>query len=287
MINRIMGGSVLYEYYPLLFYKMKIIIFNDTQNFNGSLGLLNKRFDRKNKRFWDYKKYIPFLIEKIKSLDGFRGENMELKKVYFYEGKYSNILIKNFKWSCGGIIKELNQMIDKEQKLLNIISQARTSSKNLRKMVNNHVNNIKEEFESKKDKIIKYIEKQERHFEGQKKLFKELESNPLIDVKTTPLKQKGGEIYQKGVDVLLTTDLTHLAHTEAYDIAIILSGDTDMIEAVKLIKTLGKTPIVVSYHTPGNPHRSNISDLMNVCKFINLKDFTNEEIEKMSDLRKK
>ena len=76
-----------------------------------------------------------------------------------------------------------------------------------------------------------------------------------------------------------------MAHTNAYDVAIILSGDTDLIEAVKLVKNLGKTVIVISYHTPGNHKLSNISDLMNAGKFINLRDFTDKEIFSMSELR--
>lgn len=174
-------------------------------------------------------------------------------------------------------------MINKEQTLLNLVSQASTSSRLLRKKVHLHVNSIKKELEAEKDEILKYIEKQSKQFNGQKGLFRELEPNPLIDIKSTPLKQKNGEIFQKGVDVLLATDMVNLAHEESYDVAIILSGDTDMIEAVKLIKSMGRTPIIISYHTPGNPEKSNISDLMNIGKFINLRDFTNEEIERMSD----
>ncbi len=84
---------------------------------------------------------------------------------------------------------------------------------------------------------------------------------------------------------MLATDLIHLAHLDAYDIAIILSGDTDLVEAVRLIKTLGKTPIIFSYHDKENPMKSNISDLMNAGKFINMEDFTDDEILEMSDLR--
>ncbi len=265
---------------------MKVIIFNDTQNFNCSLGLLNERFDYKNKKFWNYKKYVPFLIEKIQSLYGFNVEGIELKKVYFYEGRYSRGIINKAKWFCNKEIEKLNYMISKEQYLLNLVSQAKDSSKLLRARVNKHVKIIKEELEGKKDNILKYIAKQEKQFEGQKILFEELELNPLIDVKPTPLKQRDGEIFQKGVDVLLATDLVHLAHEEEYDIAIILSGDTDMIEAVKLVKSMGKIPIIISYHTPGEPERSHISDLMSVGKFINMKDFTDEEIGKMSNLRR-
>jgi len=267
---------------------MKAIIFNDTQNFNGSLNFLNERFNYANKRFWNYKKYIPFLMEKINSLNEFNGEgNIELKKVYFYEGRYSSGIISKSKWFCNKKIQKLNQMINKEQNLLNLVSQANTSSRVLRRKVSNHVNEIKRELEEEKTDILKYIEKQGKQSGGQKSLFQELEPNPLIDIKSTPLKQKNGEIFQKGVDVLLATDMVNLAHIEeSYDIAIILSGDTDMIEAVKLIKSLGKTPIIVSYHTPGDSEKSNISDLMGVGKFINMRDFTDEEIEKMSDLRR-
>lgn len=265
---------------------MKAIIFNDTQNFNGSLNLLNERFNYHNKRFWNYKKYIPFLMEKINSLNEFNEEGrVELKKVYFYEGRYSRGIISTSKWFCNKKIQKLNQMISKEENLLRLVSQASTSSRMLRKKVTNQVNEIKRELEKEKANILKYIKKQSKQSEGQRSLFQELESNTLIDIKSTPLKQKEGEIFQKGVDVLLTTDLVNLAHLKSYDIAIVLSGDTDMIEAIKLIRSMGKTVIIVSYHTPGEPEKSNISDLMSVGKFINMKSFTNEEIENMSDLR--
>ncbi len=68
-----------------------------------------------------------------------------------------------------------------------------------------------------------------------------------------------------------------------------MGGDTDLGEAVKLVKeNLSKTVIVVSYYTKGEPLLSNISDLKNIAdkNFLNLKDFSEEELEKMSDLRR-
>jgi len=264
---------------------MKVIIFNDTQNFNGSLNFLNDRFKKDQKRFWNYKKYIPFLIKKVKSIDNSDKEDFQFVKTYFYEGKYNSKLINSLRWSCNQKIAELNKRIRKEQNLLNQISQEKLS-KQIRKKINLHIEEIKKQFENEKQKYFSYLAKQKRNFEGQKGMIDELEDNPLIDLKSTSLKQKEGEIYQKGVDVLFATDLIHLAHIDAYDVAIILSGDTDLIEAVRLIKTLGKTPIIFSYHTPGNPKRSNISDLMNTGKFINMNNFSDDEIFEMSDLRK-
>lgn len=263
---------------------MKVIIFNDTQNFNGSLNFINSRFKKQDKRFWDYKKYIPFLIQKIKQEDDFDKSELQLVKTYFYEGKYNSNLISSLEWNCNKKIAEMNNLIEREKNLLNVISQEKISQ-SLRNKINRHVEGIKEELEEKKKSYSHYLFKQKRNFEGQKDLFKKLEDNSFIELRTTPLKQREAKIYQKGVDVLLATDLVNLAHTEAYDVAIILSGDTDLVEAVKLVKDLGKTVIIFSYHTPKNSKLSNISDLISAGKFINLKDFTNEEIFAMSELR--
>jgi uncharacterized LabA/DUF88 family protein len=243
-------------------------------------------WSNKNKKiFWKYKKYIPFLINKIQSLDGFYDKHIELTKTFFYEGKYNSKLITNFTWGCNQKISELNEMIKKEQKLLNFISQEKLS-RDARRKINQHVEEVKEKLEIEKQKYYRNISKQKRHFHGQKNLFEILEAGSLINVKHTPLKQRKGEVYQKGVDVLLAVDMVSLAHTNAYDIAIVLTGDTDLIEAIKVVERLGKTVIVLSYYDSEDPQKSNISDLIGVGKFINIKDFTDEEIEKMSELRR-
>lgn len=263
---------------------MKVIIFNDTQNFNGSLNFINFHLNKKEKRFWDYKKYLPFLIERIKKEDCLNNSDLQLIKTYFYEGKYNSNLISNLRWACNKKIAKINALINREKNLLNMISQEKLS-RSLRRKVNSHVEAIKEELEKEKQGYFSYISKQKRNFEGQKELFEKLNGNAFIELRPTPLKQREGEIYQKGVDVLLATDLVHLAHNDAYDVAVVLSGDTDLVEAIKLVRSLGKTVVIASYHTPGDPNLSNISDLMNHGKFINLKDFTKEDIEQMSELR--
>ena len=120
---------------------MKVIIFNDTQNFNGSLNFLNDRFKRDEKRFWDYKKYAPFLIKKIKSIDGLEKENFQLIKTYFYGGKYSSKLINNLRWSCNQKMSELNNLIGEQQKILNAITQENTS-RYIRRKISSPINQI-------------------------------------------------------------------------------------------------------------------------------------------------
>lgn len=265
---------------------MKVIIFNDKENFDGSLNLINQRFKPKDKRFWNYEKYIPFLVDKLKSIDQLKKADLQLTKTIFYTGKYTSKLINSFKWSCNQKIAEFNLLIQKQQGLLNHISQQKLPHQT-RRRINNEFEAIKKTFENKKSDCLWRIEKHRRNFEGQKDFFEIIAKAPFIEMKTTPLKQSNGEIYQKGVDVMIATDLVNLAHTNAYDIALILGGDTDLMESIKLIKTLGKTAIIVAYYTPGDPRLSNISDLIGIGDyFINLKDFTDAEIVSISDLRK-
>lgn len=53
--------------------------------------------------------------------------------------------------------------------------------------------------------------------------------------------------YQKGVDVALVTEAMSLAFERAYDVAIIVSGDNDFVDAINFIKTKGLKVWVVSY----------------------------------------
>lgn len=53
--------------------------------------------------------------------------------------------------------------------------------------------------------------------------------------------------YQKGVDVALVTDLMSLANERAYDIAIVVSGDNDFVDAINYIKSKGLKVCVVSF----------------------------------------
>ncbi len=264
---------------------MKVIIFNDKQNFDGNLTLINKKFPKGEKRFWDIKKYIPFLFEKLKSIKKLKNLDLELTKTLLYTGKYNSRLISKVKWSCSKNIKDTNKIIKTEKDLLDELSK-HNIDKDLKKKVNQHVNNIKRIFENRKKYYINKIEKQKRNFKGQKSLFSKIENMSLIELRTTPLKQSDGEVYQKGIDVKLAIDLVNLAHNGAYDIALILGGDTDLIEAVKLVKnSLGKTVIIIANYVPGDPLSSNISDLKNEADhFLNLNsDFKKEELIQMSD----
>lgn len=56
-----------------------------------------------------------------------------------------------------------------------------------------------------------------------------------------------GIYHEKGVDVQLATDLLVGAYENKYDTAIIISSDTDLLPAIKKIKTLNKKVVYVGF----------------------------------------
>jgi len=265
---------------------MKVLIFNDKDNFDGCLRLINDNlFSDGQKRFWDYNKYLPAIFSKVKQLDErFKADSdFKLVNTIFYSGRYNAKVISNFKWSCHQKISETNSSLKNHKEFLQEIQKC--NSPDVIRKVESKINDIIDNLEKQKQKYYDNIQKQKRNREGQIKFFEKLEKSPSIDLKTTILKQSNGEIYQKGVDVKLATDLIHLAHTDSYDIAIILGGDSDLKEAVKLVnENRSKIVIVVAYYTEGDPLLSNISDLKKEASyFLNLKeDFTTDELINMS-----
>ncbi|MFX1299350.1 MAG: NYN domain-containing protein [Promethearchaeota archaeon] len=66
-------------------------------------------------------------------------------------------------------------------------------------------------------------------------------------VKTLPLRQYDRIPFEKGIDVMLVTDMLTLAHNNTYDIALLVSGDKDFTYTLQELKTLGKTVEVAAF----------------------------------------
>lgn len=76
-------------------------------------------------------------------------------------------------------------------------------------------------------------------FKKQRGFLNEL-SNIGLKVKTIPLKKTPEGYIEKGIDILIATDMISLAFRNAYDTAILVSGDSDFIPVVEEIQQLGK-----------------------------------------------
>lgn len=86
----------------------------------------------------------------------------------------------------------------------------------------------------------------------QQKLFAHLSSkNQDFVIKRGYLMNNDGVYHEKGVDVKLAVDLLVGAYENIYDVAIMISSDTDLIPAIKKIKHLGKEVEYIGFaHQP-------------------------------------
>ncbi|UCC59880.1 MAG: NYN domain-containing protein [Dehalococcoidia bacterium] len=93
-----------------------------------------------------------------------------------------------------------------------------------------------------------------------------LRETPYLEVRLGGTKQAQGVTIEKGIDVMLVTDLLNLAWEDLYDVALLVSGDSDFAYALQAVKNLGKY-VEVAYF------ESNVSrDILDVADNKHLMD---------------
>ncbi len=61
----------------------------------------------------------------------------------------------------------------------------------------------------------------------------QLRNTPYFDVYLGHLEPRNGNFVEKGTDVQIATDMLRRAYVNAYDTAILVSGDSDLVPAVE------------------------------------------------------
>ena len=75
---------------------MRTIIFNDKDNFEGSLIALQIKL---NKKFnWNYEKLQKIIFNKLKEKSHWNNEELKLIRSYLYTGEYNSEILKSQKW---------------------------------------------------------------------------------------------------------------------------------------------------------------------------------------------
>lgn len=269
---------------------MKVIIFNDKENSDRSLRRLNQNRKFEDKRFFKIELFHNFIFQKIKLVLKEQSENFELIKTLVYTGEYNQRAITNAKRSCSIKIKEMGELIKKEDALLSRVNQI-TGHDELKKEVVEHVDSLKRVFQEIKDKNIEVIKEQTKKAEAQKTLFGYIKTLPFTELCTTPLVTRQGIIQQKGVDAKFSTDLILLAQSNAFDVAILLTGDSDLKESIKLIRErYGKLVFIVAYYSQiaeEKRHNTINDELIGECDFfINIHDLDESDLKKISESRR-
>jgi uncharacterized LabA/DUF88 family protein/ASC-1-like (ASCH) protein len=85
---------------------------------------------------------------------------------------------------------------------------------------------------------------------SQQKMFYNLEKQGFL-IEKGFLMQSDGAFHEKGVDVKIATDMIIGAYEDLYDTAILISSDTDLIPAIKQVRSLGKKVEYIGFsHSP-------------------------------------
>ena len=97
-------------------------------------------------------------------------------------------------------------------------------------------------------------------FGQQQKFLSVLHNTPYLEVKLGRAAIRKGVAVEKGVDIMLATDMLQLAWKDLYDTAIVVSGDADFAYAVKTVKDMGKFVEVACFEVNQSKDLVEISD---------------------------
>jgi len=105
----------------------------------------------------------------------------------------------------------------------------------------------------------------EERYQGQQRFLERLRHLRYFQVKLGRLMPRQGTVVEKGVDVNIAVDMLKYAVSNAYDTAILVSGDGDFATAVEAVKDLGRH-VENAYFETGRSQ-----ELQRVCdRFIRL-----------------
>jgi len=156
-------------------------------------------------------KLSNFFVNKIAQINGWTSYNPRLIRLYAYTGYHSDSMI---------------------QKIKRDITWAKNQTP-----ITWHLSAYEDLLNScqiKKAKQAKFMNFNTNHCD-------------FLEFRRKPLQYYRGKITQKGVDVQLAVDLVSHAYGQNFDVAVVCSGDVDLLESVKLVKNLGNKVIIASH----------------------------------------
>ncbi len=77
-----------------------------------------------------------------------------------------------------------------------------------------------------------------------------LRKTPYLEVRLGGTKVSQGIPVEKGIDIMLATDLLYFAWNDFYNVAVLVSGDSDFAYALQAVKNMGKH-VEVAYFESG------------------------------------
>ena len=87
-----------------------------------------------------------------------------------------------------------------------------------------------------------------------------LRKTPYLEVRLGTTKMAQGIPVEKGIDIMLATDLLYFAWNNFYDVAVLVSGDSDFAHALQAVKNMGKHAEVAYFESGVSKDLLNVAD---------------------------
>ena len=87
-----------------------------------------------------------------------------------------------------------------------------------------------------------------------------LRKTPYLEVRLGSTKLAQGIPIEKGIDIMLATDLLYFAWNDFYDVALLVSGDSDFAYALQAVKNMGKHAEVAYFESGVSKDLLNVAD---------------------------
>ncbi len=97
---------------------------------------------------------------------------------------------------------------------------------------------------------------------SQDRFLNALYETDYLEVKLGIWKQRGNTMVEKGVDVMIASDLIAHAYEDHYDTAILVSGDADFYPALQVVKDTGKQVEVAAFDSNLSSEAARFSDVL-------------------------
>jgi uncharacterized LabA/DUF88 family protein len=108
--------------------------------------------------------------------------------------------------------------------------------------------------------VLRDQDRNQHAYHDQQKFLTALNNTPYLEVRLGASKMRGDVAIEKGVDIMLATDLLQYGWDDLYDVAILVSGDGDFAYAVQAVKNMGKHVEVAAFPSNLSGELSQIAD---------------------------
>jgi uncharacterized LabA/DUF88 family protein len=97
-------------------------------------------------------------------------------------------------------------------------------------------------------------------YRDQQEFLDTLRKTPYLEVRLGGTKVAQGVPVEKGIDIMLATDLLYFAWNDFYDVAVLVSGDSDFAYALQAVKNMGKHAEVAYFEGGASKDLLNVAD---------------------------